>query len=741
MSAYRYPGIKPFESSEKNQFFGRDNDINRLSKIINTEKLVVLYSKSGLGKSSLLNAGIIPNLEKSSENEVFKIRFGSFIKGTSIEPLKVSINTIRSQKNSTKGLAKVLDKLNIGSKKTYLDKFSENKSALWQELKKAQQQKRSIKNFVLIFDQFEELFSYPTDKQEDLPKALSEILYPVIPQPIREEIENKIKNDPNFISDDEKELLFTPLSVKIVVAIRSDRMSLLDKIRDFIPDIFNRFYELKSLSREQAKEAVLIPASLQNIEKRFTSNTFGYKSLALNKMLAFLSKEGTQEIETFQLQILCSHLEKKVIEKNLKEIGIDEITNIGDIYKNFYDNILNQLTAREQKYIRNFIEEGLIFEDDERRLNLYEGQIYKNYHVKPKLLRWLVDTHIIRAEPSMKGGYIYELSHDSLIRPILESKRQNEKGKYKGLSKKEIELKKKLERIIEERTLEIEGQKESVMMQRDEIESQRDQIRMQHDLVSNQKREIVESILYASRIQNAMLTPEEYIQEILSDFFVLNLPKSIVSGDFYWVKKIQNSIYVAVADCTGHGIPGAMVSLLGMSFLKEIFKNDLLIDVNLVLDELLKNFIRSLRQTGKEERIGDGMDISLCQINTETLQLQYAGAYNPIYIIREGELMHFRGDRQPIAMHFKGHESFTKQTIQLQKNDSIYLFTDGYIDQFGESDGRKFMARRFKKLLISLQDLSMKEQREKLIVEYDKWRGNVPQVDDIVIFGIKYNFE
>ena len=198
---------------------------------------------------------------------------------------------------------------------------------------------------------------------------------------------------------------------------------------------------------------------------------------------------------------------------------------------------------------------------------------------------------------------------------------------------------------------------------------------------------------------------------------------------------------MAVADCTGHGIPGAMVSLLGMSFLKETFKNDELKDVNIVLDELLENFAHSLRQTGKEEKIGDGMDIALCQINTVTHQLQYAGAYNPIYVIRDGEVIHFPPNRQPIAMHFKGHKPFSKQTFQLQRNDLIYLFTDGYADQFGGPDGRKFRAKNFKELLISIQNLSMQEQKSVLLERFNNWRGEIEQIDDVLIFGIKYNFE
>ncbi|RLD61262.1 MAG: hypothetical protein DRI95_14430, partial [Bacteroidetes bacterium] len=296
--------------------------------------------------------------------------------------------------------------------------------------------------------------------------------------------------------------------------------------------------------------------------------------------------------------------------------------------------------------------------------------------------------------------------------------------------------KEELENLVQERTLEIEkGRKE--------VEKQR-------DIAYKQKQEILDSITYAQKIQEAVLPSREFADEILNEHFIMYRPRDIVSGDFYWIKKINNFITAVAADCTGHGVPGAFMSMLGSSFLNEIVTRRSLDNAGQVLNRLRSKVKKSLHQEGKSGEQKDGMDIALLIIDTETLELQYAGAYNPLYIFRknknlndsedenpgEYELIQLKADRQPIGIHLLEKE-FTNHTFQLEKEDCLYSFSDGYIDQFGGETGGKFKTIRFKELLLSVQGKSMEEQKRILEQNFTKWKRDVAQLDDVLVMGIK----
>ncbi len=286
-----------------------------------------------------------------------------------------------------------------------------------------------------------------------------------------------------------------------------------------------------------------------------------------------------------------------------------------------------------------------------------------------------------------------------------------------------IREKRILEEKVRERTREIEKQKS-------EIEKQRDQI-------AQQNREIKDSIHYAKRIQSAVLPDERILAESVKEYFILFRPRDIVSGDFYWFYRYENYLVVAAADCTGHGVPGAFMSMLGMSLLNEIMNKDRIFEAHRILNKLRDYIKLMLGQTGKTDEAKDGMDMALVVIDLEKRIMQYAGAYNPLILIRDGKLIEYKGDKMPIGIQVNEKESFTNHVIEIREDDRFYIFSDGYADQFGGPDGAKFKTRPFKNLLLKIHQLPMDEQKRILEQTLLDWKGDEPQIDDILVIGIR----
>ncbi|MBN1990509.1 MAG: tetratricopeptide repeat protein [Bacteroidales bacterium] len=255
-------------------------------------------------------------------------------------------------------------------------------------------------------------------------------------------------------------------------------------------------------------------------------------------------------------------------------------------------------------------------------------------------------------------------------------------------------------------------------------------------LITHQKKEITDSIRYAGRIQNAILPSPELIKENLPEHFVLFLPRDIVSGDFFWITRRGSKVVVVAADCTGHGVPGAFMSMLGVSFLYEIVNKEGILQPAEILNYLRERVKTTLSQKGKADEQKDGMDISLCVIDHEAMIMEWSGAYNPLYLIRGGALNEFKADKMPIAIHINDHLPFTNHCIPIEKGDVFYIFSDGYADQFGGADAKKFMTKRLKELLLEIWDKPMPEQKEILYQTHLNWRGDHEQIDDIIVFGI-----
>lgn len=293
--------------------------------------------------------------------------------------------------------------------------------------------------------------------------------------------------------------------------------------------------------------------------------------------------------------------------------------------------------------------------------------------------------------------------------------------------------KEKLECIVRERTAEIRQQKEKI---------------------EKQKEEITDSIKYAKRIQTAVLPPAEIISTYLPEHFILFKPRDIVSGDFYWMKQVDDYTLIAAADCTGHGVPGAFMSMLGIAFLNEIATHRDIFSANEILNELRNQVKQSLRQTGKEGEAKDGMDIAFCVLNRKLMKLQYAGAYNPLYLYRSKTipnplnsecviesdthyLIEIKADKMPIGIHVNDSNIFTNHEIDIMPGDSIYIFSDGFADQTGGESDKKFLSKNFKNLLLNIQHLEMAKQKEFLEETLKKWMGNTSQVDDILVIGVR----
>ena len=307
---------------------------------------------------------------------------------------------------------------------------------------------------------------------------------------------------------------------------------------------------------------------------------------------------------------------------------------------------------------------------------------------------------------------------------------------------------------LKEQNIEILQQKEEIVTQRDEIEAQIEVVTYQKEKIEKIHEEVTSSIRYAQLIQGAVLPSLEQINEITQDYFILFKPCNIVSGDFYWVAKVNNWNLLCVADCTGHGVPGGFMSMLGISFLNEIIRKETVTNPAEILNHLREYMISSLKQKGIFSDQKDGMDIAFCAYNTEDLKLQFAGAYNPLYIVSSMQsavsnemhklptaaascqLYELKGDKMPISIH-QQMDSFSLKEYPLVKGDCLYLFSDGYTDQFGGKYNKKFMCKKFKELLLLNSQKSMCEQKNILDNTIIEWIGTGAQIDDITILGIK----
>jgi serine phosphatase RsbU (regulator of sigma subunit) len=291
-------------------------------------------------------------------------------------------------------------------------------------------------------------------------------------------------------------------------------------------------------------------------------------------------------------------------------------------------------------------------------------------------------------------------------------------------------------KIKKEANIRLEEKNRIISMQKDEIEQQRDLAEAQRDQIAYQKKHITDSIMYAKRIQTALIPSLELFSDKL-EHFVLYKPLAIVSGDFYWVSSQGSKQIIISADCTGHGVPGAFMSMLGVTMLNEIVNGKHILMPDQIIEHLREGVIKSLNQVADEDSVKDGMDIAVCVVDFSENILWYAGANNPLYLVRKGELIHYRADKMPAAIHYR-MLPFTLHKIELQKGDAFYIFSDGYSDQFGGPNQKKFMSNQLRETLVAMEGQPMLKQGERLNEIFEEWRGDSPQVDDVTLIGVRY---
>ncbi len=404
-------------------------------------------------------------------------------------------------------------------------------------------------------------------------------------------------------------------------------------------------------------------------------------------------------------------------------------TQIAEIY-NFMGNYKEAYNNLERAYILD----DSIFNDKKSK---QIAEMQTKYETEKKEIEISKQKLIIENEKFKNTGLIAGFGIVLIILGIILYGYKEIRRKNKLLTEQKEEIL-SINTVLHQQKEEIIVQAENLQQMNEEIHSQIEALQILKDEIEEKNRNITASITYAKRIQDAILPPKEVINEIFPQNFVLYLPRDIVSGDFYWFRKIENWVIFAAADCTGHGVPGGFMSMLGYAFLNEIIRRKDVRQVNEVLNELRKEIKTALRQTGKFDEAKDGMDISLCAIDLTTNILQFSGAFNPLYLIRENQLIETPADKMPIGIFVKEKSSFTHNEIKIQKNDVIYLFSDGYHSQFGGENGTKLMTKNFKQLLLNIHAQPLDAQRDFLENYFHSWKNKCNQIDDVLVLGIKF---
>ncbi|MFN5416888.1 MAG: tetratricopeptide repeat protein [Flavobacteriia bacterium] len=473
-----------------------------------------------------------------------------------------------------------------------------------------------------------------------------------------------------------------------------------------------------------------------------------------------LEKENLQEYYSYVYNglALCYESEKKskkAIEYYQKSIDAvkkynpDDISslataysNIGNTYQNvgdFNSAILNQSEALE------------IFKKLEDKKS--EADVLFNLSIAYQKLNMLAESNeymmqYVILQDTLVNQDTRQTIHDLSIKYESEKKEQQNKILEKDNEKKQLSIyfalaglslvfvilliifrnnriKAKTNKKLEEQNTLIEAQKET--------------LEEQHFLLEEKSKEITDSIKYAERIQGAILPPDQKWNYILPNSFVLNKPKDILSGDFYWIAETESHIFVAAADCTGHGVPGALISIVNFNLLNKAVLERSLETPSEILDAVNIWLTESLNQTDSESQIKDGMDISLISINKKNGQIIYSGANNPLYLFSGNELIETKADKFPVGAYINEEiRNFTNKEIVAKFGDTIYLFSDGFADQFGGEKGKKYKYSQFKEALFKAKDLPIEKQKEFLHKEYRNWRGKYEQTDDILVIGIKF---
>jgi serine phosphatase RsbU (regulator of sigma subunit) len=336
---------------------------------------------------------------------------------------------------------------------------------------------------------------------------------------------------------------------------------------------------------------------------------------------------------------------------------------------------------------------------------------------------------IIRANKQLKNVPVIMVSTDRVFKEAFDAGAND--FIFKPVDKYEV-----LQRV--QLNIELALKAKEVREQNELLKEQKIEVTRQRDIICAQQKELVDDLKYASYVQKAILPHRGFVSSLCADNFIFHMPKNIVSGDFYWVTKIEKLHFFVVGDCTGHGLSGGLMTMVAASLLNEIVNNQKVTEPDIILNELRTNVIKILNQKGDIGEAGNGFDIAVCSYNPQNRQIKYAGANSPVYIVRENKKLEIiKANRMPVGIYIN-QQNFSITTFELAATDSLYMFTDGFADQFGGIDGQKFRYNKFQELLVSVSNNPMKRQEEIIKHTLLTWKKGFEQVDDILLLGLKF---
>jgi len=497
-------------------------------------------------------------------------------------------------------------------------------------------------------------------------------------------------------------------------------------------------------------EAIALMSRASDIRKQYAYPINTYDQVAPENALARIYLEKKDDANALKMALKSLDLSEK---ENMKDMLSSDYLTLAGIYKRKQDYA--KLSFYLEKHIALKID--IAKEDAEKAIHKKEiSTINKKNELERKLLLREKDLEKAQLKIQTIWSWFFTIAFIAIcfFAYFLYKSYKIKIQDNILLSEQKAEIYEKNEEL-KQLNEEISTQRDNLYNLNEESRLQNEEISEQNKMIVRQQKDITSSIVYASRIQQAMIPSFEQLTNNFPDSFVLFLPRDIVSGDFYWVKQVRNQLYILAADCTGHGVPGAFMSMLGISLMNEMISSRHIDAPNIVLTELRKRVKRSLHQDDTMSDSKDGMDASLVLIDLDSLKLQFAGAYNPLYLVRKAgetfddlnldvfafadhQMAVLSADRMPIGVHPNDDNPFTNKTMKLRKGDSIYLFSDGYVSQFGGEKGSKFKTKPFKELILSIQDKSMEDQQNILNSRLNEWRGESwEQVDDILVMGVR----
>jgi serine phosphatase RsbU (regulator of sigma subunit)/tetratricopeptide (TPR) repeat protein len=510
----------------------------------------------------------------------------------------------------------------------------------------------------------------------------------------------------------------------------------------------NDLYNAELYSRNSIRSA-------QQCHKREFLETYYYTYSQILKA----GNDFIKALEYYEMHLALKdslEREQKVVEQTntQKELNIEKTEK--EMRLKLADEEMNELQLKRMK---------LEAEKKQKELDLLRKQSELEASEKKRILQSLIVTRQ-QHEAELRNREMKSLEQEKAIKELqLKQKESEQKEQEKEISLLQVEKDRQTEArkraiyttiltaligilillglittrrkntVLAKQKKEIEEKNDALEDKNQEILTQTEHIVNQTKIIEEKNRSITDSIQYASRIQEAVLTPVSDIRQLFNDSFILFRPRDIVSGDFYWGLRKSGKIYVAAADCTGHGVPGAFMSMLGTTFLNELNTRQDFSDAASVLNDLRKNVIAALRQKGQEGEAQDGMDIALCIIDRNNSAIHFAGANNPLYQIHNGELNIIKGDRMPIGIHINSEAPFTDHSLKIEKGDLFYIFSDGMADQFGGPENKKLKSAAMQQLLIDVHKEPFDRQHELIEKAFDEWKGENEQVDDVLLIG------